>query len=208
MKKSLAYGVQMTLEIPDAEKRIAEKAEESFESLLSHLKISLEHLDLIYKPFSKRDQVDSEEIHKHRAILRKYRDKVKENFENVLKVAYNSVSLMSEFSTDSSVEELMNSFVANLRELEKQVNYLLSIFSNLDSADFKDILIASIELIKKQSAQLRQLVNDRVLEYIDTNILAKNWESLVNDKFQDKIKSKTPLIIQLYRERQEKLLNH
>src|SRR5690606_16634469 len=113
-----------------------------------------------------------------------------------------------EFSTDSSVEELMNSFVANLRELEKQVNYLLSIFSNLDSADFKDILIASIELIKKQSAQLRQLVNDRVLEYIDTNILAKNWESLVNDKFKDKIKSKTPLIIQLYRERQEKLLNH
>jgi hypothetical protein len=48
-------------------------------------------------------------------------------------------------------------------------------------------------------------VNDRILEHIDTNILAKNWESLVNDKYQEKVKNKTPLVVQLYKERQEAL---
>ena len=99
----------------------------------------------------------------------------------------------------------MGSFVASVRELEKQVNILLSIFSNLNNPEFKDQLIQAIDSVKKQASQLKQLVNDRILEHIDTNILAKNWESLVNDKYQDKVKNKTPLVVQLYEERQEAL---
>src|SRR5690606_15643585 len=116
-----------------------------------------------------------------------YRDKSRENFEKVIKTGYSALGLMSEFSTDSTVEELMGSFTSSLKELEKQVNYFLSIFSNLNNPEFKNQLISAIDSVKKQSSQLKQLVNDRILEHIDTNILAKNWESLVNDKFQDKV---------------------
>ena len=205
MFESRAYTVQMNLDVPDAEKRTAEKASESFESILSQLKLGIEHLDLIYTPFAKRQKLDSKEIVENRDILRKYRDKTKELFEKIVEDSYQAVSLMGEFSTDSAVEELMGSFVSSVRELEKQVNILLSIFSNLNNPEFKDQLIKAIDSVKKQSSQLKQLVNDRILEHIDTNILAKNWESLVNDKYQDKIKNKTPLVVQLYEERQEAL---
>jgi len=200
MFESRAYTVQMNLDVPDAEKRTAEKASESFESILSQLKLGIEHLDLIYTPFAKRQKLDSKEIVENRDILRKYRDKTKELFEKIVEDSY-----QGEFSTDSAVEELMGSFVSSVRELEKQVNILLSIFSNLNNPEFKDQLIKAIDSVKKQSSQLKQLVNDRILEHIDTNILAKNWESLVNDKYQDKIKNKTPLVVQLYEERQEAL---
>lgn len=205
MFESRAYTVQMNLDVPDAEKRIAEKASESFESILSQLKLGIEHLDLIYTPFAKRQKLDSKEIVENRDILRKYRDKTKELFNRIIKDSYQAVSLMGEFSTDSAVEELMGSFVASVKEMEKQVNVLLSIFSNLNNPEFKDQLIKAIDSVKKQSSQLKQLVNDRILEHIDTNILAKNWESLVNDKYQDKVKNKTPLVVQLYEERQEAL---
>jgi len=201
MFESRAYTVQMNLDVPDAEKRTAEKASEYFESILSQLKLGIEHLDLIYTPFAKRQKLDSKEIVENRDILKKYRSKTKELFDKILNDSHHAVSLMGEFSTDSAVEELMGSFVAATRELEKQVNILLSIFSNLNNPEFKDQLIKAIDSVKKQSSQLK----DRILEHIDTNILAKNWESLVNDKYQDKIKNKTPLVVQLYEERQEAL---
>lgn len=205
MLESKAYTVQMNVDVPDAERRTAEKASESFESIIAQIKLALEHLDLIYTPFSKKQNIDADEVAENRAVLKKYSKKTKDIFDKIIESSFKSVSLMSEFSTDSAVEELMGSFVSSVKELEKQVNILISIFSNLSNPEFRNQLLQAIDSVRKQSSQLRQLVNDRVLEHIDTNILAKNWESLVNDKYQDKIKSKTPLIVELYQERQEAL---
>lgn len=200
-----AYTLQMNVNIPDAEKKIAEQASEAFESVIAKLKLGIEHLDLLYTPFAKRESLDSEEVVENRDILRKYRDNTKNIFEDIIKHGLMAVSLMGDFSTDSDVEELMGSFVSSIKDLEKQVNYLLSIFSNLNSTEFRDSLLASIDSVKKKSSQLKQLINDRILEHIDTNILAKNWESLVNDRYQNKVKDKTPLMVQLYNERQKAL---
>lgn len=205
MFNSKAYTVQMNLDVPDSEKRTAEKAVEVFESLIGEIKIMLEELEQIYVPFSKRQSLDSDEVVENRHILNKFLNKLKRRFDEVTKKSDFAISLMSEFSTDSTVEELMSSFSANKNELKKQMDYLLSIFSNLNSPDFKDTLLSAIDSVRKQSSQLKQLINDRVLDHIDTNILAKNWDSLVNDKFQDNMKSKVPLVVQLYNERQKAL---
>ena len=205
MLESKAYTVQMNIDVPDAERRVAEKASESFESIMAELKLAVEHLDLIYTPFSKNTKLDTNEIVENREILKKYSKKTKDIFQDIIQNSFKAVSLMGEFSTDSSVEELMGSFVSSVKELEKQVNILISIFSNLSNPEFQSQLLQAIDSVKRQGSQLKQLVNDRILNHIDTNILAKNWESLVNDKYQDKVKKKTPLIVQLYQERQEAL---
>lgn len=205
MFNSKAYTVQMNLDVPDSERRVAEKAGETFESLIAELKLLLEELELVYVPFSKKQSLDTDEVVENRATLRKFTTRLRRRFVHVKNKADKAIALMSEFSTDSTVEELMSSFTSNKSELEKQMEYLLSIFSNLNSPDFKDTLLAAIDSVRKQSSQLKQLVNDRILDHIDTNILAKNWESLVNDKFQDKMKSKVPLVVQLYNERQKAL---
>lgn len=200
-----AYSVQMNFEIPESEKKIAEQAVQNFEQFLAELKLILEYLDLIYTPFSKAQNLDTEEVVNNRDILRRYKKELKDKFDSLIKRAYTGISFMSTFSTDYTIEELMTSLVDQLRELERQGNFLLSIFSNLNDQQFQSNLISSIEIVKKECFQIKQFVNDRVLEHIDTNILAKNWESLVNEKFNKKIKNRTPLLVELYQERNQAL---
>jgi hypothetical protein len=198
-----AYAIQMSFTVPNSERRLAEQAEQQFESLIARIKLATEHLDLIYTPFYKHENLDPDEITKYRAVLRNYRDQVQENFTNLLESADQGMILMGNFSTDTDVEEMMRSFDASTKELIGQFETFLTIFNNLSNPDFRNNLLASIDSIKKQANQLKQLINDRILEYIDTNILAKNWMSDLAVKYEGKVKQRMPLVVELYKERQQ-----
>ena len=200
-----AYSIQMSFEVPDAERRVAEKAEECLEDLLSRMKLGVEYLDLIYQPFSKVQSVDAKQVAEHRTILRKYRNEIKKRFDKIMKRSFRCMVLMGEFSTDTDTEEMMGSFMEAMKDVERQVNNLLAVFENLNSSQFKDHLIAAIDAVKKQVNQVRQLVNDRILEHIDTNILAKNWMSDLSERYEQKVQSKFPLVVELFKERQQAL---
>ncbi len=73
----------------------------------------------------------------------------------------------------------------------------------LHTAEFMTAALAAIDLIKKEASQLKQLINDRILTHIDTNILAKHWTANVADNYQNKVYEKVPMIIQLFQERQK-----
>jgi truncated hemoglobin YjbI len=200
-----AYAIQMSFEVPDSEKRLAEKAEERFEELLSTMKVAIEYLDLIYGPFKKHDNLDMKLIMHYRKTFRQYRDAVKRRYDKIIKMAFKCVMLMNEFAKDFAIKEIVNSFLAMVKELEKYINIFLSIFSDLSDAEFKNKLISTIDSIRKTSNQIRQVVNDRILDHIDTNILAKNWASDFSDKYQEIVEEKIPLVMQLFRERQQAL---
>lgn len=110
---------------------------------------------------------------------------------------------MGEFSTDTKTLEMMNSFIASLEDVKKAVERLLQSFSDLDSQTFKDSVVGAIDNVKKQANQFKQLINDRLLDHIDTNILAKNWTNDVTDEYQKKVYEKLPMIVQLFQERQK-----
>lgn len=203
MIKRTAYSSQMTFDVPDSERRVAEKASECFEELVGLLRLATDHLDIIYEPFNKQENLDTEEVLQYRVALRRYRDKIKENFEKVLKKANRCLILMSEFSTDTRTVEMMNSFMASLDDVKRQANQLLSLFSDIGNAEFRNGIVNGVMNLRKQSLQLRQLINDRILAHIDTNILANNWVSNVTDQYQKQVYNKTPLIIQLFKERQK-----
>lgn len=205
MLEKKAYSVQMNFNVPESEKRVAEKAEEYFERLLSNAEDVIKYLDLIYVPFSKHQNVDSEMLVEYRRTFRQYKDQVRRKFRRILKTAYRAVALMNEFSIDTATEELMNSFMGSVRELEKYVDTFVSIFSNLSSPDFRNNLISTIDSIKKQLNQIRQLVLDRVMDHIDSNILAKDWAKDLLDRVDEPLQERVPLVVQLFRERQQAL---
>jgi len=198
-----AYGVQMSFDVPDAERRIAEKAEEQFEELSSKLKLAMEHLDYMYIPFKTHNATDSSQLVENQVMFTRFKVRAKRNFDRIRKKAKYCLALMSEFRTDTATEEMMKSFVANIESVERQVNTFLSLFSNLNSPDFRDNVISTIDAIRKTVSQLRQMINDRILDHIDTNILAKNWISEFTGDAENRIKEKTPLLIELYKERQK-----
>lgn len=200
-----AYSVQMSFDVPEAERRMAEKAYESLEDLVGLLKESNRHLDLIYEPFSKVQALDPKIVVEYRKVLRRYRNQIKENFELVLSKYNHSLKLLKPFATDTKTVEMMRSFMANIDDLKKQVNRLLQIFGDLDDDNFKDYLLKAIDSVKKKDNQLKQLINDRILEHIDTNILAKNWTSGISEQEQEIFYDKVPMVVQLFKERQQAL---
>jgi dGTP triphosphohydrolase len=200
-----AYSVQMNFQVPDSEKRVAEKAEEYFEQLLAQMQDASDYLDIIYNPFQKRQNVDIEMIVEYRKTFRQYRDQAKRKFSSIIKKSYRAVALMNEFSIDTATEELMDSFIGSVRELEKYIDTFVSIFSNMNSSEFRNHLVSTIDSIKKQLNQIRQLVTDRVLEHIDSNILAKDWAKDLSERFDEPLEERVPLVVQLFRERQKVL---
>jgi dGTP triphosphohydrolase len=200
-----AYSIQMNFEVPDSEKKVAEQAVEHFEQLLTEFQDLAKYLDYIYLPFSKYDNLNMEMIVKYRDTFKQYRDQVQKKFIKITKLAYNCVALMNSFSTDVATEEIMNSFMGTIKELEKYMDTFISIFTNLNDTNFRQYLIATVDSIKKQKNQIRQLITDRILEHIDSNILAKDWADNLSEKLDRPIQERVPLVVQLFRERQEAL---
>lgn len=215
-----AYSVQMNTEVPDSEKRIAENTVKYFDSLILLMDDVSKYLDIIYIPFMKHDNVDMEMITDYRDTFRQYRDQIKKKFKNIFIKSYKCVSMMNEFGSDISISDLVDSFIDSIRELDKYIDTFVSIFSNLNNPDFRNNLVSTIDSIKKQLNQIEQLIKDRILEHIDTNILAKDWtsdfanalnseddveNSLDGVVDKDFIQKRVPLVQKLYEERQKAL---
>jgi len=200
-----AYSVQMRYDVPDAEKLVAEKAETYFKQLIEHIKDLSKYLDLIYEPFKKCQSTDGEMLVQYRKTFRQYRNMVQKKFSNILRKAHKCVALMNEFSVDTATEELMDSFIGAIKEEEQYIDTFVSIFSNLNSPDFRNYLVSTVDSIKKQSNQIEQIIKDRIFDHIDTNILAKNWATSVSERLKEPKIERVPLVVQLYRERQEAL---
>jgi uncharacterized protein (UPF0335 family) len=196
----------MSYDITDAEKAQAEKALVSFNLLLKYLQKAKDHMDIMYVPFKDHPDISPEEVVKFRAALRRFRDKVIENFNNFKVIAFKCVTLMQIFSSDTQTAKLIKSFISSIEDIESQVNKFSELFNNLKSKDFITTVVQSIDLIKKESDQLEEIVDGRIKSHIQTNILNKTWIDSVNEDLKIEPKTPTPFLLELNKERQE-LLN-
>jgi len=200
-----AYSAKMIFDVPDSEKRIAEKAVESFEDLLGLLRFTINHLNLIYDPFKNLSNPDPKVLEKNEEILTRYIKAIEHNFNLIFEKTNQCVVLMGTFASDTKTKMLMNSFLAYIHDLEKQVDILIKIFENYKNSDFISNLIASIDILKKKNSQIKQLISDRILDHVETNILAKNWVSNIVDDDNNSVYNKEPILKQLYKERMKAL---
>jgi hypothetical protein len=195
------YAAYMTYDVPSKEKDQASKVLIYLDYLLKAMKMCSEHLDLIHTPFKDNTDINPEQIFAARAALRRYRDKVVENFNGLKTRAFKVFVIMQPFSVDTQVLKLTKSFVLAVSDIEKQVNRFVDLFSNLESKDFATLIVKSVENIMKEMAQLEQIIEDRMKSHIQKNILARNWVDDISGKLQEKVEQKVPLSIQLVEDR-------
>lgn len=199
------YGLQMSYEVPSEEKDKAAKIIVYFDHLLKIIKFCEEHLNLIYIPFKDNPEISSDQAWKARAALRRYRDKVADNFNIFKRQSFKCFTLLQPFTADTQIIKLSKSFVLSIDDIEKQVNRFIELFSNLEAKDFGQTVVKAIDNIKKELSQLEQIINDRIKNHIQINILARNWVDNVSDELQQKVEKKIPLSIELVNERNEKI---
>ena len=203
IKKS--YSVQMSYDVSDAEKHQAEQALLAFKGTEKLLQQAGDHLNIMKTPFKDNPDMTSEDVMKARAVIRRFRDKAIDNFDEFKKSAFQCVNLMQTFETDTQTLKLMKSFISSIDELEVKVNIFSDLFNDLQSKDFSKDVVTHIEDIQKQCDEIDQIIDERIKSHIQENILATSWVDSISNDLQMKIEKKTPLILDLFNKRQEQL---
>lgn len=203
IKKS--YSVQMSYDVSDSERHQADKALLYFKAAEKFLMQASDHLNIMKTPFKDNPDVTPEDIMKARAVIRRFRDKAIENFDKFKKVSFDCVNLMQTFSSDTQTLKLMKSFITSVDGLELSVNQFSELFNDLKSKEFAKDVVSSIENIQKQCDEIDEIIDERIKNHIQTNILATSWVDSISNDLQMKIEKKTPLIVDLYNQRQEQL---
>jgi len=200
-----AYSTQMSYQVTDKEKNQAKRALLCFNHTQKILEVASEHLNIMKTPFKENGSSNPDEVMNARAAMRRFRDKAVENFNNFKKAAFKCVDLMQEFSSDTQCVKMMKSFIASIDELENKVNQFVDLFSNLEDKDFTNNVVKLIEDIQKQCESVEDIIDNRVKKHIQNNILSSSWVDSVGDELEMKIQKKTPLILDLFNDRQEQL---
>lgn len=200
-----AYSIQMSYNVSDEEKAQAEKALLYFDFAIKKLHTATTHLNIMKTPFKESPEIDAKSIMQARAALRRFRDKVIDNFNEFKIVCFNCVNLMQSFASDTQSLKLMKSFISSIDGVEVKVNDFADLFLDLQSKDFVVNIVKSIEEIQKESDSIDEIIDERIKNHIQTNILAKSWVDSISNDLQVNIEKKTPLILDLFNKRQDQL---
>ncbi len=200
-----AYTTQMTYEVSDKEKVEAQRALEFFKHASKLLDLASTHLDIMKTPFKDNPEMDPKEIMKARAAIRRFRDKSVENFNVFKDSAFQCVRVMQNFSSDTQTVKLMKSFISSVDDLEVAINKFVDLFKDLEDKDFAANIVKAIEESQKQCDDIQEMIQERIVDHIQKNILAATWVDSVSDRMQVKMEPKTPLILDLFNRRQDQL---
>ena len=200
-----AYAIQMTYEVSDAEKQQAEKALLHFNHAIKLLSLASDHLNIMKIPFKDHPDINVEAIKKARAAIRRFRDQAVDGFNDFKMESFKCVNVMKNFATDSQTTKLMRSFIAAVDDLEVNVNDFVGLFDELESKEFSKKVIESIEKIQDQCEEIEEIVDERIKDHIQSNILATSWVNSVSNELQMEVEEKTPLMLELFNKRQEEL---
>lgn len=200
-----AQSVNMSLDVPSGEKKIAQKCVRRFQGLSKKFDAFDKHLDILYNPFKSHENVTEESVLENRAALRRYRDKIKENFDDVRLFIISCIKELNYFSYDTTVSELIKSFDDSIGDCENSINELLLALDNWQDKDYRKNIMKNMDDVRKYTSEIEKLVDERIITHINTNILAKNWTDSLDDELRSSIKEKEPYIKQLHKEREDKL---
>ena len=203
IKKS--YIIQMTYDVSDDEKSKGERAISCFNETIKLLNKASDHLNIMKTPFKNNPDMSTDDVMKSRAAIRRFRDKAVENFNEFKKCSFNCVNIMRNFGSDTQTVKLMKSFIASIDVLEIRVNEFVGLVDDLESKDFSKDVVKSLEDIQEECDEIKEIVDDRIKNHIQSNILARSWVDSVSNELQMKMEQKTPLILDLFNKRQDQL---
>lgn len=201
----LAQTINMTLDVPQNEKKIAANVVLYFEKLIKKLSALETLLDKMYQPFKAYTTISEDSVYKYRQAVWNYSKEIKELFEEINDLATVCVNGLNKFESDTHISDLTSSVVDNFNDLEDEITELTKTISNWENPDYKNAIISSMDDTKVTIEDLTKLITERVIDHINTNILAKSWMDKVTEKYKDSINENEPAIKRLFKERLEKL---
>lgn len=189
----------------DEEKNQAEQAIYLLNFAKNTLGISSDYLDLMRTPFKDNSEIPPEEIIKNRAALRRFRDKVVENFNKFKTISFKCVRTLNNFASDTQVTKLLKSFIMSIDSLEDKVNNYVDLFDDLKDKEFVKNIVSAIEEIQKQCEDVEKIIDERLINHVKENILATSWVDSIGKELEMKIEKKKPILLDLVNKQEDEL---
>ncbi len=199
-----AYAVSMNYELTEAEKMYAEKSLLLFNQCSKQLNEASESLNKMGTPFEDNPEMTGDEVEKKRFFLRKFRDDTNHKFNKFKLTASQSVATISHFDSDPTTVKMLKSFNLSINELNEMLSTFTSAFDDLKKDTFAKEMVQEIKDIQDKSKEIKTLIDDRIKNHIEKNMLNKSWNS-GPEYIQHQVEKKTPLVLKLFEERQKAL---
>lgn len=212
-----ADTVEMSLDITDAEKKTAREMVELLTLLLDKMLGFNNYLNILYNPFKEYQTVSEESVHKYRAALWRFSEEVEKKYLGlkaqesnnpkdwpIKKTAFVAAAKLKEFSSDTHIAKLLESFSDDVTDVEDNVISLVAIIRNYENPTFRNNVVTQMENTKKEMSELKKLIEDRIIDHVNANILAKNWIEDSGKELNIPVQEREPYIVRLYRERTER----
>jgi hypothetical protein len=193
----LADSIQMSFNITESDKKYALQIEEHLYQVINLLGICKDHLNIIQDAFKDSPEISADLLHEKRGLLNRYKQQIKKNFEELLQFASLASHYLEFFGSDSHIIGISSSFEEDIKELEKNCTQLLEILDDYRNPEFVKLILNAIKAIEKKSAQIEQLIKDRMVAYLDDNILAKNWKTNTFDNHPVELEEHKPELMQI-----------
>lgn len=200
-----AINVQMSHPLSPAEKASAEKAVIVFDTAIRELNKATDHLHIMQTSFGDNPDIPEDDIIKFRAALRRYRDKVLENFSAFKTAAFKCIVSLKPFSTDTETTKITKSFITLVDELEEKVNKFADLFTDLKDKSFVQSIISSLANIEKKTEEIKEFIEDRAKIHIQKEILGRTWIDSIMDELDVKMDNQLPKILELEEDRKQQL---
>jgi dGTP triphosphohydrolase len=198
-------SIQLSYPVSDDEKQKANICLRYFRNAKKQLDYSVNELNDMYVPFKEKGDIPAEDILKQRSVLRAFRDKTVDNFNKFKIAAFEAINSLKPFMFDVQVKKSSSAFISSIEELQKIVNLFVDEFEVLESVEFTKNISKYIEDIQNKAKSISNLIDDRVFPIIKDNILSETWLDDVGKNLNKKIEKEVPVLLQLYKQREEEL---
>ena len=191
MKKLLKNAVtqQLSYEIPKSEKKVIKTCIDQLEELLaSEINIYSNQLDVMYKSFKDHPGITIEQVEKIQNYLDMYLDKLNDYLKNLKIKSLKCIQILQKFQSDTDIFSMLKSLDEILDNLKLYQDMLSKTIKEEKSEDFQQTAIKCLESIKREVAQLKQLISETIISYLNKNILGNNWSSDIKEDIVDDIK--------------------
>ena len=205
MIHKFAYTIEMSTKISDEKQQRAANISKLFSQIINKVDLFLDHLKIIYNPFSKGDPVPPDQLYQKRFLFSRFKNKMEENYSVIKAFSLKAVNEMNYFIQDTHIHEVINSFQDSMEQIDKLVKELSSHLDDVKANDFIQELIKKIDLIEAKFKLLKDFIEERIISHIEKNFLDADWFHKNNKDFQLEIEKKDPLFIELFKERQDVL---
>ena len=189
--KFLKKAQQISFKIPDQEKKLAayciDLLKKLEEEILFKTTVKGEYkdlLDIMYNPFTENSGITPEHSKKIEPQLKIYCGLLETNLTSIKQYSVNILNVLKKFDSDSDVASMNKSFYDQIDGVDKEIAIFTRIATNVENKDFQQNIIKSIDILRKNGAQLKQLISERIIPYLRKDVLGEDWTTEIKQDLQ------------------------